>query len=113
MTAASGLPSPEGLVFPADATALIEGPARLPAVSACDYCAAPHEREGRFCSDRHRSAWHRDREPRAKVRSSRRLARGGTSITIHFPAEETPRALSYAIGEQVFLGRATGGTNGQ
>lgn len=76
-------------------------------MSLCDYCGAPIEENKRFCCDLHRSRWHREHEPVGTIRSVRALRKGAVSVTVHFPAVESQRALSYPIGAQAVLGRVT------
>jgi hypothetical protein len=72
---------------------------------SCDFCAGPAK--GRFCSDKHRAAWHREYDPQGIVRNVRRLANGGTAVVLHFADRDAERALHFQIKQSVVMGAIT------
>lgn len=72
-------------------------------MSRCDYCGTElGPSQVRFCCDRHRSAWHREHDPKGIVRSVRRLASNRIGVLVHFTDEA---ALRFRIGEGIVLGK--------
>lgn len=69
----------------------------------CEYCGKPSQGQ-RFDSEECRAAWHREHDPRGKVKTLRRLADGVTTVTVHFGEPDAERALRFVPGQDVVLG---------
>lgn len=58
-----------------------------------------------FCNGRHRSAYNQLRGTMGRIVTVRRLAKGKTSITMHFSGPSAESALKLAHGEDAYVAR--------
>lgn len=73
---------------------------------ACTWCGASlagKRRQAKFCGEKCRQRFHRERAPQGKVKQVRRLSRGRVSVIIHFEPGDAERALRLMPGEEVSM----------